>query len=95
MALDADIRAGGANPDVFSISWGRGAGDIKVSVDVSASTIWVTDGVTQSAAFKFKRQQLERAKILFEKLARDGSQGFLVNEADLRELSGLLDPQPG
>jgi hypothetical protein len=48
----------------------------------------------EAAAMKFQRNNLERAKVLMAKAAREVQMGFGVSEADMRELEGMLDSSP-
>jgi hypothetical protein len=43
---------------------------------------------------KFKRGQLENAKVLLDRIARDESAGYMVSQTDLRDLHAMLDMSP-
>jgi hypothetical protein len=44
--------------------------------------------------FKFRRGQLESAKLLLNRIAREAAAGFILSPADLHELQSMLDHSP-
>jgi hypothetical protein len=67
--------------------------DAAIHVNLSQSTIsLVSERAGHAVDFKFRLANLERAKLLLERLVREATQGFPVTGADVREFLGLLDP---
>ena len=93
MEMDAEIRLN-SNKVTKAVRGARdGAiGDIWVFIDMNGAVIGLEGAGTRGEGFRVTRKNLDRARRVLEKIARGAKEGLGVREADVRELTGLLDP---
>jgi hypothetical protein len=98
MALNAKGDAGLADPYRPSTEelagWfvdGRGG---VVHVDVTRSTLKLVAERGETPGLKVRPAEMERARALMERMARDAAMGFAMSPADVRELHELVDLSP-
>jgi hypothetical protein len=98
MALNAKGDAGLAEtyrPSTEELAgWfvdGRGG---TVRVDVTRSTLKLVAERGETPQLKVRPAQMEQAKALMERMARDAGMGFVMSPADVRELHELVDTTP-
>jgi hypothetical protein len=65
-----------------------------VRIDVTRSTLKLVAERGETPDLKVKPAEMERARALMERMARDAAMGFVMSPADVRELDELVDPMP-
>jgi hypothetical protein len=65
-----------------------------VHIDFTRSTLKLVAERGETPNLKVRPAQIERAKALMERMAREAGMGFVMSPADVRELHELFDPMP-